>query len=102
MSFKFGVSYNCEVGSNCVGGADDGYYSTDMLGNDLGKICLHIQAKEADPDMTLVLNDDNFIGEQCSQGGKVVAYFGYDYNGDGEFYPTIVIYEDPVDIEIIE
>lgn len=102
MSFKFGVSYNCVVGMDCVGGADDGYSSTDMLGNDLSKIVSYIQAKEADPDLKVVLECDNFIGEQCSQGGKVVAYLGYDYDGDGEIYPTIVIYEDPVDIEIIE
>ena len=102
MSFKFGVSYNCMVDDCCVGGADDYVYSTDMLGNDLSKIVSYVQAKEADPDLKVVFECGNFIGKPCSQGGNVVAYLGYDYDGDGEIYPTIVIYDNPADIEIIE
>lgn len=103
MSFKYGVSYNCEIGNDCVGGADDGFYSLDMVGNDLTKITAYITEHESDSDLVLVLDDNGaFIGQGCSQGGDVVAYFGYDHYGDGEVYPTIVVFENPQDLTVIE
>jgi len=102
MSYKFGVSYNCIVDDINVGGSDDGFYSLDMVGNDVGKITAYIEKYEQDPDLILVLNDDLYIGKECSQGGKVVAYFGYDYDGDGDITPTIIVFEDPTSLTVIE
>lgn len=100
MSFKFGVSYNCSVDNDCVGGFDDGFSSLDMVGNDLDKVIAYITKYENDADLICVREGD-YIGKQCSQGGNVVAYFGYD-DGDGEIYPTIVVFEEPSDLTVIE
>ena len=97
MSYKFGVSYNCEI----VGVIDvgDGYrYSTlDMVGNDLTKIIDYMTKWNKDPARVLVLDDDEYIGKKVSIGGKVVAYFAYDI---GE--PIIVIFENPSTLQVIE
>ena len=100
MSFKFGVSYNCEVDSDCVGGFDEGCSSLDMVGNDLDKVINYITNYEKDGDLICV-REGGYIGKECSQGGKVVAYFGYD-DGCGDIYPTIVVFEDPTDLTVIE
>lgn len=107
MSFKFGVSYNCSIGGYCVGGADDGFSSLDMIGNNLVKICNAIQETENDKDLIFVQKGtlkegDELVGQYCSMGGKVVAYYGYDYDGNGFVYPTIVIFEDPTSIVVVE
>lgn len=104
MSYKFGVSYNCEI----VGVIDvgDGCCSTlDMVGNDLTKIIDYMTKGNEDPALVLVLDNDEYIGKEVSIGGKVVAYFAYvdsDITGYDIGEPIIVIFENPSTLQVIE
>ena len=74
--YKYGVSFNCcildsdGVSEKEIGGAEEGFTSTDYVGNDLTKIEEALCKNEYE-----MLTDHPHVGNVACVGGEIVAVF---------------------------
>ena len=102
--FNYGVSFNCMVGFDEVGGGGEGWSTVDYVGNDLEKIetfLLQDLQRENDDERQRysVSHEHDYMERQSSVGeGRIKSVIIGEYHWsdtDIDKYVLCVIFEDP-------
>lgn len=100
MKYAYGVSFNCEVGDDAVGGGSEGYTTLDYLSNDLNKLNARllddnngVLAHSHDVQKyKIVRHNHEMIGKSANIGGSVIGVMVTD---DDDEFITAVIFREP-------
>lgn len=98
MKYDYGVSFNCQVERDDVGGGGEGWTSIDYVGNCLDRIL----TKACEDDSSYKVSyDHEYVGKNVNVGGKVVAVIIEDY-GDDDIGVVAVAFTEPCGPTVVE